>query len=35
MLFSLLQIFISMWMEECYTFKGQSLKKGYPVYFKQ
>ena len=28
MLFSVLQLFISIWMEKCYTFKGQSLDSG-------
>ena len=28
MLFSVLQLFISIWMEEWYTFKDQSLEKG-------
>ena len=26
MLFSILQLFISVWMEKCYTFKGQNLE---------
>ena len=33
-LFSVLQLFISIWMGNCYTFKGQSLEKGYTVYFR-
>ena len=33
MLFSVLQLFISIWMEECYTFKGQSLQTGLSCIF--
>ena len=32
-LFSVLQLFISIGMEKCYTFKDQSLKKGLPCIF--
>ena len=34
MLFSVLQLFISIWMEKCYAFKGQSLENGFPIYFR-
>ena len=33
-LFSVQQLFISIWMEKCYTFKGQSLENGFPIYFR-
>ena len=33
MLFSVLQLFISMWMEKGYAFKGQSLKIGLSCVF--
>ena len=32
-LFSVLQLFISMGMEKCHTFKGQSLENGLPCIF--
>ena len=34
MSFSVLQQFTSIGMEKCYTFKGQSLENGLPVYFR-
>ena len=34
MLFSVLQLFISVWMEKCYTLKGQSLKNGLSYIFR-
>ena len=33
MLFSVLQRFISVWMEECYTLKDQSLENGVSCIF--
>ena len=33
MSFSVLQLFVSVWREECYTLKGQSLENGLPCIF--
>ena len=31
--YSILQFFVSIWMEECYTYTGQSLQNGLPCVF--
>ena len=34
MLFSVLQLLISIWMEKCFTLKGESLQNGLPIHFR-